>query len=326
MSQKIKILKKKLLHNNFVFVDGISKSGKIVVSTIISSLKNCENQSYQDRFSDYLKFANLKLLDTNLAIATILRDMQVLMIENRLSRFLNFRKHDLSSVNNSFKKNDYYKNLKIIDNEHEIEKIIQNLKRNKTLIPMVVDDFFPNCFKSFKYFYKFKKIIMIRNPIGIFYEYYNRNRIDKQINQHPWQNVFHYKKDDKKAPWYVAPRDIKKFQSANKIEKYLMSINSQYKPYLSNKIFKIRNTKFIFIEDLWESPKFITKLIARFLKTKETKFTNLILKKLDLPRVNINRNYEKQFYYLKNVMTNSEFKKLIDLENEYKKKKIIHGL
>ena len=29
----------------------------------------------------------------------------------------------------------------VIDNEHEIEKIIQNLKRNKTLIPMVVDDF-----------------------------------------------------------------------------------------------------------------------------------------------------------------------------------------
>ena len=38
MSQKIKILKK-LLHNNFVFVDGVSKSGKIVVSTIISSCK-----------------------------------------------------------------------------------------------------------------------------------------------------------------------------------------------------------------------------------------------------------------------------------------------
>ena len=27
----------------------------------------------------------------------------------------------------------------------------------------------------------------------------------------------------------------------------------------------------------------------------------------------------KTIYYLKNVMTNSEFKKLIDLENEYKK-------
>ena len=326
MPQKIKILKKKLLHNNFVFVDGVSKSGKIVVSTIISSLKNCENQSYQDRFSDYLKFAKLKLLDNDLAIATILRDMQMLMIENRLSRFLNFRKHDLSSVNNSFKKNDYYKNLRINDNEYEIEKIIKNLKRSKTLIPMVVDDFFPNCFESFKYFCEFKKIIMLRNPIGIFYEYYNRNRMDKQIKQHPWQNCFHYEKDNKRVPWYIVPRDIRKFHSAKKIEKYLMSINSQYKPYFSDRIFKIQNTKFIFIEDLWESPKFITNLIAKFLKTKETKFTKSILKKLDLPRLNINNNYEKQFYYLKNIMSNSEFKKLLDLENEYKKKKMIYGL
>ena len=62
MSTKIKILKRKLLHNNFVFIDGIAKSGKIVTSSIISSLQNCENQSFSsERFNNYVEFKNLKL-------------------------------------------------------------------------------------------------------------------------------------------------------------------------------------------------------------------------------------------------------------------------
>ena len=104
MLNEIKILKRKLLHDNFLFIDGMSKSGKIVISSIISSLKNCENQLYTGQFNNYLKFNNLNLLEENLAIDLILQEMQILMIENHLARFLNFRKHDLSSVNNSFKK------------------------------------------------------------------------------------------------------------------------------------------------------------------------------------------------------------------------------
>ena len=326
MSKNIIITKKKLLHNNFVFIDGISKSGKIVVSSIITSLKNCENQTFPERFNDYLKFSNLNLLDQDLAIGMILRDMQTLMIENELSRFLNFRKYDLSSVNNSPKKKEYYENLKIKDNDQEIEKIITKLKKKKSTIPLVVDDFFINCFNKLKYFYKFKKIIMLRNPIGILYENLSRKRVEKQIKSHPWQTTFHYDYKSIKIPAFVDPNEIKYFLSLDKTGKYLMFMNSEYKPYLEKKLFKIRNSKFLFIEDIWENPNLVVKLIAKFLNTKKTTNTEIMLKQLELPRKHIEETYEKQFYYLKNVMSNSEFKKLLDLENEYKKKKIIHGL
>ena len=90
MSKKIKILKRKLLHNNFVFIDGIAKSGKIVVSSIISSLKDCENQSFPERYNNYVKFKNLNLIDEDLVIDLILQGMQMSMIENSLVRFLIF--------------------------------------------------------------------------------------------------------------------------------------------------------------------------------------------------------------------------------------------
>ena len=60
--------------------------------------------------------------------------MQMFMIENHLGRFLNFRKYDLSSVDNSQKKKDYYKSLKIKDNEFEIKnnQLLENQKTNYT--------------------------------------------------------------------------------------------------------------------------------------------------------------------------------------------------
>ena len=47
---------------------------------------------------------------------------------------------------------------------------------------------------------------MIRNPIGIFYEYYNRNRIDSKSTNIHGKMFFIIKKMIKKAPWYVVPR------------------------------------------------------------------------------------------------------------------------
>lgn len=325
MLNEIKILKRKLLHDNFLFIDGMSKSGKIVISSIISSLKNCENQLYTGQFNNYLKFNNLNLLEENLAIDLILQEMQILMIENHLARFLNFRKHDLSSVNNSFKKKKYYDRLKIKDNPKEIKKIINNLKKNKDLIPLIVDDFFPNCKAQFKYFYKFKKIIMLRNPVGILYENLNRSRLDKQIKGHPWQRMFYYKKHNFKVPWFVRPKDVNKFFSSNRIEKYLTFMNSEYKPYLNQNVFKIKNTLFLFLEDIWENPKQGVQLISKFLKKNPTNHTKKILKALDLPRRNVKKNYEKQYYYLKNVMKKSEFKIILNMEKSYLNRKKTYG-
>lgn len=326
MSKNITITKKKLLHNNFVFIDGIAKSGKIVVSSIITSLKNCENQTFPERFNDYVKFSNLNLLDQDLAIGIILRDMQTLMIENKLSRFLNFRKYDLSSVDNSPLKKKYYENLKIKDNDQEIEKIITKLEKEKSTIPIVVDDFFTNCFNKLKYFYKFKKIIMLRNPIGILYENLSRKRIEKQIKSHPWQTTFHYDYKNIKIPAFVDPKKIKYFLSLNKTGKYIMFMNSEYKPYLENKLFKIKNSKFLFIEDIWENPNLIVNSIAKFLNTKKTTNTEIMLKKLELPRKQTKETYEKQFYYLKKKLNTMEFNTILALEKKYYLKKMKFSL
>ena len=102
-------------------------------------------------------------------------------------------------MDNSQKKKDYYKSLKIKDNEFEIKKIINYLKTKKQIIPLVVDDFFTNCKGNLKYFYNYKKIITILNPIGILYENLSRNRVDKQNQVIHGKQFFIIKKERKKS-------------------------------------------------------------------------------------------------------------------------------
>jgi hypothetical protein len=70
----------------------------------------------------------------------------------------------------------------------------------------------------------------------------------------------------------------------------------------------------LFIEDIWEKPKHGVNIISKFLKKKPTNHTNKILKSLDLPRLDVEKNYEKQFYYLKKKMNKSEFKIILNME------------
>ena len=134
-----------------------------------------------------MKYSKEKLIDKNLAIDWILQDIQISEIENHISRYTNFRKHDLSSINNSYYAKNYKKNLKIKDNDLEINRIIKKIKKNKPIYPLVVDDFFPIILKNASHFLKYKKIIMLKNPIVQLFDLITRKRIEKIETNSPWK-------------------------------------------------------------------------------------------------------------------------------------------
>ena len=167
---------------------------------------------------------------------------------------------------------------------------------------------------------------MLRSPISVLYENLSRNKLSKQIKRHPWQIGFHYKKGSKKIPWFVPHDKINLFYSSDLVGKYLMFMESEYRPYLNKKILELKSAKFIFLDDIWINPNLVVKVILKFLNTKKTKYTDKILKKLRLPRLNIKENCENEYYYLKNKMSLTQFKKILLLEKKYNSVKLKYGL
>ena len=73
----------------------------------------------------------------------------------------------------------------------------------------------------------------------------------------------------------------------------MMFMNTDYKPYLNQKLYSIKKTKFFFIEDVWSNPAKTVKKITKFLGTSKSINTDLMLKNLKLPRINLEKSMKK---------------------------------
>ena len=311
----MKIVPRKLINNNLLFIDGTAKSGKIVISTIISSFKNTQNQVFKWRYNNMLKYSKEKLIDKNLAIDWILQDIQISEIENHISRYTNFREHDLSSINNSYYAKIYKKNLKIKDNDLEINKIIQNIKKKKPIYPLVVDDFFPICIKNPNQFLKYKKIIMLKNPIIQLYDLIKRKRIEKIESNSPYK-IDHRIISKKKVISWNLINNTKLKKISNIYDKYLLLLHNEINDYFNPNILKLKKTKIIFIEDVWSNPKKIIIELEKFLNTNKSLLTNKILVKLSLPR-NKQKIYDNAYKFIQNKLSINQKKLIFELEKKY---------
>ena len=262
-----------------------------------------------------LKYSKEKLIDKNLAIDWILQDIQISEIENHISRYTNFRKHDLSSINNSYYAKNYKKNLKIKDNDLEINKIIQKIKKEKPIYPLVVDDFFPICLKNANQFLKYKKIIMLKNPIIQLFDLIKRKRIEKIEANSPWKIDHKIFFNGKVISWNLINNT--KLKKINNIyDKYLLLLQNEINNYLNPNILKFKKTKIVFIEDVWSNPKKTVVELEKFLNTKKSLLTNKILAKLSLPR-NKQKIYDNAYKFIQNKLSNNQKKIIFELEKKY---------
>ena len=311
----MKIVPRKLINNYILFIDGTAKSGKVVISTIISSFKNTQNQVFKWRYNNILKYSKEKLIDKNLAIDWILQDIQISEIENHISRYTNFRKHDLSSINNSYYAKNYKKNLKIKDNDLEIIRIIKKIKKNKPIYPLVVDDFFPIILKNASHFLKYKKIIMLKNPIVQLFDLITRKRIEKIETNSPWKIDHKIVLNGKIISWnLINNTKLKKID--NIYDKYLLLLHNEINNYLKPNILKLKKAKIVFIEDVWSNPKKTVAELEKFLNTKKSLLTKKVLLKLSLPR-NKQIIYDKAYNFIQNKLNKNQKKFLFELEKKY---------
>ena len=115
MSERTSIERKTLFKTNYLFIDGMSRSGKFGIAPVISSLNNVEpfrNNMNYDRIMDLYKTGNLSFegliyfLESDLIMDTWFM---------KIGRNVNTNKHDLSSVINSSDFNKFKRRFDIED-------------------------------------------------------------------------------------------------------------------------------------------------------------------------------------------------------------------
>ena len=116
--------------NNIIFLDGISGSGKTMLSPILSSFNRVEVGIFDSRIENINILDKLDLIQNDVAEHIINIYADITSYETHIGRGTNFRLHDLSGVFNNPKS---IKNIKRALSKYNSENILKEICREKKI-------------------------------------------------------------------------------------------------------------------------------------------------------------------------------------------------
>jgi hypothetical protein len=276
------IKKKEIIDANYVFVDGMMRSGKNSVLPIISSLDRVEHykdRSSYDLYVEMYETGNLTKQGFNFMYANnLLLDVWFTM----MGRDLNSNAHDLTSIMNSPKKNEYIKRLKRRDTPDTFLEIVKEIKKRKLIFPFVSNflgkgDLLSEISKSFKY------IIVLRNPIDLIFAQFRSGRGTRLGTDLRYAlPAFQVRGIDNLYSSIL--NNAEEYGKANQLEKIFLLAEQEITQYMNSNMLHADRSCLVPIENYWiETDKYI-KTFENFLETSRTEFTKNEMLKAKIPR------------------------------------------
>ena len=339
MKDNYKFVRSNQLSQNILIVDGVSATGKKLMCAYLQTFPRVQKMEVDQMFRKIANLSTFNKIDQQ-TTSTILNLYADTFLQNTLlSRDMNFRPYDGSSIFQSYKKLEYIKRLfyKDGDNVHNIIKKKKPILNIMTHYGLPSIDVFFNAFKE-----RLKFISCKRHPVYCFDHWvYIVENVRKKNKRFTSLNIEDQNKNE--IPWY-----------------YLRSsdfLNQEIGDILIEKLFfveELSNSSFnkipidlrkSFLEIPFENFIMDTfkyqNLISKFIGDKPSKSSFLYLKKEKLPskffskrkmvrsgsiwKVNKNekedqKNFDERMNRIRNISSNQNFKRFIEYSISYEEK------
>ena len=159
-----------ILPKKIIFIDGISRSGKLFTGTLLSTFKNYEHLEFGLNFERLCPALEFKKINEDFAKSYINNYLNELIYNKYLSRNVNFRPTDRTGVVNTQNYKLYKKRLKMKEGDNIIKQI---KKENKSLL-FVTHDILTTIKAFNKLGLNYKMIEIFRNPFSLVMSWYKR--------------------------------------------------------------------------------------------------------------------------------------------------------
>lgn len=300
--------RKNKLANKLLFIDGLSGSGKSLISPILTSLNKCELYLYDHLFEEVLVLLENKKIEFNAAKILLQTHADMNLYNIMIGRNVNFRGSDHSSVDYTMNRKKFLKRLKLKDGEH----VIAQINREKKWLPIITHYALPY-FLNLQKIFNNRKCLFVsiaREPIHLINSFYKDNWEKKIVSNQKDLTLTYIDSLSKYYPWYF--KDTSK--KATFIEKYAEYV---LKYFDFQKKFSSRNHHIIYYENFIKNPtKEIIKLNKKLGNT--TNITRKLINSFKLPR-SMEKNYSKNLLS-KNINNNIKLKKkILKISNNYLK-------
>ena len=314
-----KIKKNRIFDASYLFIDGMSRSGKIAIAPIISSFQRVEYfkiRANSDRFlmlfkSGHLSEEGFKYLFESDLILDVWFSM--------MGRDANNNLHDLSSIINSTKSEKYLSRVNRKDNPETFNQVIKEIKEQKLIFPFVIDNymtissFINNINKNFKY------IIVLRNPIDLVFSWFRSGR-GIRLGEDPYYIKPAFQINGLDNLHYTMLENAEEFTEANPLEKCFLIIENQLLGYLNSDLLSSTSSCVVPFEDYCINPDKYIRKFETLLDTSRTDFTSNEISKANLPRKKDNDTFSKKANMIFDNMKAKYVSRLKDLCRHYETK------
>ena len=310
--EKIRYYPLKLLTKNIVLIDGISRTGKLLLGSLISSFNRMEHLEFGETFEHLLPAVKFKKVDLQYTKAFIHNYLNQLVYNKYISRNVNFRPNDRTGVKQSRNPKIYYERLKIRDGD----KIIKIIKKEKPYIPIVTHDLSVNFDVLKKLNLNFKIIEILRSPVEMVYSWYKRG-LGKRYGNDLRIFTLLIKKRNNIYPWYnaLSTKDINKQSECDNCITLISILIKESIP----KIKKIKNIYLTSYELITQDTENELFKISKFLKVNQNQNTKKFINRENCPVTFNEQKFENKLKFIRKKCSSKNFKELLMLQKKYEK-------
>lgn len=302
------------LCDQIVILDGLTGTGKTMFSPLINSFDRVQNARFEYMIEYLFITSKNEKVDSDAAFSMLNLLADIKCYDGTISREVNFRPKDLSSVFNSSKAFKYFRQLFLADGQIAGARI----QKEKPILFFVTHQILSCIEVALTAFGDRLKVVeMVRHPL------YLIDHWDSYIMMHGnnardftmWVDF-----DGREIPWFAKGWEHK-YVNSTSFDKSIYSIESLMESVFKHcEIQDLKNTvKFIpFEKFVLEPANFISEL-ETFLKTSATNETKGVLRSQRVPRPSINAGPQKSIYrryglkkYEKGVSHKEDYKIKLD--------------
>lgn len=316
----MKFISSDLKKPKYIFIDGITRSGKSLLTNILPTFENFEHIDVAYELEILMQNYYCKKMTLDALRTSVQKNLLEKAYNRLLSRSLNLRKEDQTGLNNYPFKKKYLQRLKNKDGD----KIIIELNKSKNYFPFQTHDLMFHKKGLLNLGLNLKIIEIYRNPFDLADSWIRKDiesRLTTDIRM--WVYPTLKFKNNFKGAWYHL--FVKKYFSIwhkfNRFERTSLIIIEMIKNSIKNQkqlkknisILTLNYEEIIYDENLLEK-------LEKFLGEKSTIHTKSYLKKARIPRNSIKKNQTRVKNLIKNNIDKKIFNKLENLETKYNQK------
>jgi len=310
------VLEKDLLSKRIILVDGITRTGKALLSQLLLGLKDTSSVQFLPILDQLMPLYINNHINTNAMSSCIRLYLNENLYNYMLSRNLNFRYDDLSSIHRTHNSSVFFKNL----NNRDGDEALIRLKNYNTLFHFQTH----HILSYYSYFLKLNLNIEIvelfRHPIDTSHSWFMRGWGHRLDNDDPRCGATLFKYNDIIVPSFAIEHE-EYYIGLNEMEKCifmnLLVIKKSIAEYI--KLTKKEKKKILILkyEDLLNNPEHEINKICLFFDTERIAHMETVKKEIRVPRIiDLSKRNEK-LQDIKSQVNKKLYDELTELVKDY---------